>query len=95
MVSPFVGYSIKPLDQLGFQASYRPMFAPANPMAVSATHTESGSFKGHLVYSKLEYDIKPHIKTHMLFETILPGNYYAEAYRSAAYFFRAEVWFTW
>lgn len=95
MVSPFVGYSIKPLDQLGFQASYRPMFAPANPMAVSATHTESGSFKGHLVYSKLEYDIKPHIKTHMLFETILPGNYYAEAYRSAAYFFRAEVWVTW
>lgn len=95
MASPFVGYYVSPVDKLGFEASYRPMFAPANPRAGDIAHTEDGSFKGHLVYSKLQYTLNPHIKTHLLFETILPGDYYSDAYRSTAYFFRAEMWLTW
>ena len=95
MASPFVGYYVSPIDKLGFEASYRPMFAPANPKAGDISHTDNGSFKGHLVYSKLQYAPNPHIKTHLLFETILPGDYYSDSYRSTACFFRAEVWLTW
>ena len=71
------------------------MFAPANPLAGDGIHTEDGSFKGHLLQTKFEYNINKHIQTHLVLESIIPGDYYTDLADDVAFFLRAQVMLTW
>ena len=95
LVSPFIGYSTYPIDKLRLELGYRPMFAPANPLAGDGIHTEDGSFKGHLLQTKFEYNINKHIQTHLVLESIIPGDYYTDLADDIAFFLRAQVMLTW
>ncbi|MBR6460623.1 MAG: hypothetical protein IKS95_02195 [Verrucomicrobia bacterium] len=95
MYSPYVGYSMEPWEGVRFSGTYRPMFAPENPLGGDAKHSVDGEFKGHLIYGIAEYSFTKHIKTHAVIETIMPGNFYTPDYRATALFIRGQVFLTW
>ena len=95
MYSPYIGYSMEPWENVRFAGTYRPMFAPENPLGGDARHSANSSFKGHLIYGIAEYSFTKHIKTHAVIESIIPGNFYTPDYRATALFVRGQVFLTW
>ncbi|OQA03693.1 MAG: hypothetical protein BWY69_00287 [Planctomycetes bacterium ADurb.Bin401] len=64
--------------------------AAANGMSWS----QGGKFRGHLFTGLVNYNITKQLRSYFLFEYFVPGNYYAESSRDAAYVSKVNVEYT-
>jgi hypothetical protein len=96
-------WSLNPLKDLEFSASYYALFAPQAVPTLGATQspatpasarlfTDSGNFRGHFVAAALKYKFSQHMSGHLWSEFLFPGDYYV--YRNTLSFLRAELMFT-
>jgi hypothetical protein len=87
-------WSLTPLRNLDFCASYFALFAPedAATRGPASLFTGAGNFRGHFVQAVLKYKVSKHMSAHLWSEFQFPGDYYV--YRQAWSFLRAEVMFT-
>ena len=100
-------WSVTPMKDLDFSASYYALFADQdvptrdlnetlNP-AVGAPQSPgpfstTGNFRGHYLQAVLKYKFSQHMTGHLWSEFLFPGNYYASD--QLITFLRAEVMFT-
>ena len=88
-------WSITPLKNLDFSATYYALFSPeAVPTreASATLFTGSGHFRGHFIQSVLKYKFNSHVSGHLWGECLFPGNFYAHT--DPIPFLRAELMFT-
>ena len=88
-------WSITPVKNVTFSATYNALFAPENtPTRQQNTtlFTDTGNFRGHYLQTVLKYKINDHISTHLWAEFLWMGDYYT--HQDAMTFLRAEVLFT-
>jgi hypothetical protein len=96
-------WSLNPIKDLEFSASYYALFAPQDVPTLGATQalpagnpsrlfTDSGNFRGHFASAALKYKFSQHMSGHLWSEFLFPGDYYV--YKSMMTFLRAEVMFT-
>jgi hypothetical protein len=100
-------WSLSPVKNLDFSASYFAMFAdqavPTRDLnetllpalggpAMLGPFTGTGNFRGHYLQAVLKYKFSKHLSGHLWSEFLFPGNYYVS--RSMMDFLRAEIMFT-
>jgi Alginate export len=94
-------WSLNPIKDLEFSASYYALFAPHDVPTIGAIppasaggplFTDSGNFRGHFASAALKYKFSQHMSGHLWSEFLFPGDYYV--YKSMMTFLRAEVMFT-
>ena len=96
-------WSVTPLKDLDFAASYFPLFALTDVPTLGATQslppgnpsrlfTDSGNFRGSFISAVLKYKFSRHMTGHLWSEFLFPGDYYVN--RDPMCFLRAEVMFT-
>ena len=96
-------WTVNPIKDLEFSASYYPLFAPNSVPTLGATQslpagdprrlfTDSGNFRGHFTSAVLKYKFSRHMTGHLWSEFLFPGDYYVN--RDLMCFLRAEVMFT-
>jgi hypothetical protein len=96
-------WTVDPIKDLQFSASYYALFAPTDVPTLGATQslpannparlfTDSGNFRGHFASAMLKYRFSQHMTGHLWSEFLFPGDYYVN--RDLMCFLRAEVMFT-
>jgi len=96
-------WTVNPLKDLEFNASYYALFAPIETPTLGAYQgvaandprrlfTNSGDFRGHFASAILKYKFSQHMSAHLWSEFLFPGDYYLN--RAMMTFLRAEVMFT-
>ena len=88
-------WTVNPVKDLEFSASYYALFAPeatATREASKALFTANGNFRGHFASAMLKYKFSRHMMGHLWSEFQFPGDYYAN--NTLISFLRAEVMFT-
>jgi hypothetical protein len=100
-------WSVNPVKNLGFSASYYALFAdqsvptrdldetllPApNGPAIPGPYTTTGIFRGHYLQAVLKYKFSEHLSGHLWSEFLFPGDFYVD--RGMMTFLRAELMFT-
>jgi hypothetical protein len=88
-------WTVNPIKDLEFSASYYALFAPeATPTreASPTLFTRDGNFRGHFASAVLKYKFSQHVNGHLWSEFQFPGDYYTS--KSMISFLRAEVMFT-
>lgn len=94
------GWSVTPVKNLDFSASYFALFAQQD-IATRGLNTlfagnsnlpGHGNFRGHFFQAILKYKFNKHLSGHFWAEVELPGDYYAS--NATWYFLRPEVMFT-
>jgi hypothetical protein len=96
-------WTVNPIKDLEFSASYYALFAQSDVPTIGATQTlpagnparlftDTGNFRGHFAAAALKYKFSQHMSGHLWTEFLFPGDYYV--YRSMMTFLRAEVLFT-
>jgi hypothetical protein len=96
-------WTVNPLKDLEFNASYYALFAPVETPTLGAYEgvpandarrlfTNSGDFRGHFASAILKYKFSQHMTGHLWSEFLFPGDYYIN--RAMMTFLRAEVMFT-
>jgi hypothetical protein len=89
-----VGWDADPCEKIHLCNEYNAVFADENTMKGSAGFSNGGSFRGHLLATKLIYKFSPHISGHLWGEYFFPGNYYTNDRNDAAVFLRYELMIT-
>jgi hypothetical protein len=91
--SMWFGLEAKPLDRVTLEERIYPMWAPEPPPAgASATLFGSGSYRGTLSLMKLSGTLNKYLSAYVLWEALLPGDYYASG-SDTAHFLRWEIMF--
>ena len=96
-------WTLNPIKDLEFSASYYALFSQTDVPTLGATQTlapndprrlftDTGSFRGHFASAILKYKFSPHMTGHLWSEFLFPGDYYVN--RAMMTFLRAEVMFT-
>ena len=96
-------WTVNPIKDLEFSASYYALFSPQDVPTLGATQTpatpasarlftDTGNFRGHFASAALKYKFSQHMSGHLWSEFLFPGDYYV--YRDMMTFLRAEVMFT-
>jgi len=87
-------WSIDPIKNVNFSASYYALFAEENVATRGAPglFTGTGNFRGHFVQAVLKYKLGKHFMAHLWSEFEFPGDYYVHGTRW--YFLRPEIMFT-
>jgi hypothetical protein len=96
-------WTVSPVKDLEFSASYYALFAQNDVPTLGATQTlapnnparlftDSGNFRGHFTQAVLKYKFSQHMTGHLWSELLFPGDYYVN--RTMMSFLRAEVMFT-
>ena len=94
-------WTVNPIKDLEFSASYYALFAQQDIATRAASDTlfggnsdlpGHGNFRGHFASAVLKYKFSPHMTGHLWSEFLFPGDYYAN--RDPMSFLRAEVMFT-
>jgi hypothetical protein len=88
-------WTVNPIKDMEFSASYYALFAPeatATREASTTLFTGDGNFRGHFVSGVLKYKFSRHMTGHLWSEFQFPGDYYAS--KTMISFLRAEVMFT-
>ena len=96
-------WTLNPIKDLEFSASYYALFSPMDVPTLGATQTlapnnpsrlftDTGNFRGHFTQAVLKYKFSPHMTGHLWSEFLFPGDYYVN--RTMMTFLRAEVMFT-
>ena len=96
-------WTLNPLKDLEFSASYYALFSQTDVPTLGATQspatpasarlfTDTGNFRGHFAQAVLKYKFSPHMTGHLWSELLFPGDYYVN--RTMMSFLRAEVMFT-
>lgn len=94
-------WTVNPIKDLEFSASYYALFAQQDVATRAASDTlfagngdlpGHGNFRGHFASAVLKYKFNPHMTGHLWSEFLFPGDYYAN--RDVMSFLRAEVMFT-
>jgi len=86
--------STEPMDDLKVSGGYHLLFRDSKSDANIAPNG-NGCIRGHLLKALAAYTFNPHVKTHVVGEVFLPGDFYTGARNDAAGFFRWEWMFTW
>ncbi len=86
-------YVVKPLPQVELDLRYNALFANEN-IADSSFINDNGYFRGHLFSAILRYKLNQHLSAHLWTEYLVPGDYYQDANRDNAVYFRAELFLT-
>lgn len=85
-------YSVSPMKNLDFTASYYALFSEeqvATRAAGPGLFSNSGNFRGHFVQGVLKYKFSQHLSGHLWSEFLFPGDYYVQ--KTMIPFLRAEV----
>jgi hypothetical protein len=89
------GYVFRPYSEkdssLEVEFDYNALFANENPVNAAAGFVGDGCFRGHLFSAIMRYKINRHLSGHLWTEYFSPGNFYSDANRDNAVFFRAEL----
>ena len=96
-------WTVNPVKDLEFSASYYALFSQTDVPTIGATQTlapnnparlftDSGNFRGHFTQAVLKYKFSQHMTGHLWSELLFPGDYYVN--RTMMTFLRAEVMFT-
>ena len=96
-------WSLNPIKDLEFNASYYALFAQNSVPTLGATEvfaqgdprrlfTDSGNFRGHFTQAVLKYKFSQHMTGHLWGELLFPGDYYVN--QNMITFLRGEVMFT-
>ena len=95
-------WSLSPMKNLDFSASYAALFAdqdvPTRNMNETLFYTgqgpfsNDGNFRGHYFQAVLKYKFNAHLTGHLWGECLLPGDFYAS--NSTMSFLRAEIMYT-
>jgi hypothetical protein len=85
-------YVVKPLPQVELDLRYNALFANQN--VDTGFINDDGYFRGHLFSAIMRYKLNSHLSAHLWAEYLVPGNYYQDANRDNAVFFRAELFLT-
>jgi len=91
-------WGFNPHKTLSFLAAYHLLYADENPVGLTRDPTlisESGSFRGQLITSKLSYNIAKHVPGHFLVEKFLGGDYYSASHPDNALMVRFEIGYVW
>jgi hypothetical protein len=96
-------WTLNPVKDLEFSASYYALFSQTDVPTLGATQTlapnnparlftDTGNFRGHFTQAVLKYKFSQHMTGHLWTELLFPGDYYVN--RTMMSFLRAEVMFT-
>jgi len=85
------GWGVQPTRRAEMQWDYMAVFANSNPLRGQPGYSANGRFRGHLFAGLLKFTINQHLAGHLRGECLLPGDYYADDRRHAAFLFRAEL----
>jgi len=91
--SMWFGLEVKPLERITLEERLYLMWAPEQPPAgASASLFGAGSYRGTLSLMKLSGTLNKYLSAYMLWEALLPGDYYAPG-SDTAHFLRWEIMF--
>ena len=90
--SMWFGLEIKPLDRITLEERIYPMWAPEPPPDPGKPLFGSGSYRGTLSLMKLSGTLNKYLSAYILWEALLPGDYYAPG-SDTAHFLRWEIMF--
>lgn len=84
-------WTVTPLKNLDFSASYYALFAPEEVATRGAAglFTGDSNFRGHFCSAILKYKFSPHLSGHLWSELFFPGDYYV--HKDMMDFLRAEL----
>jgi len=88
-------WSITPVKNLTFTATYNALFAPeATPTRTvnAGLYSQDGNFRGHYVQAILKYQFSKHVSAHAWSEFVFPGNFYT--HNDTMMFLRGELMLT-
>ena len=88
-------WTINPIKDLEFSASYYALFAMTDVATRAASTTlfsGNDNFRGHFASAMLKYKFSPHMNGHLWGEMLFPGGYYANT--TLIPFLRADVMVT-
>jgi len=88
-------WTVTPLKDLDFSASYFALFAPEQIPTREASPTlfsHEGNFRGHFAQAVLKYKFSRHLSGHLWSEFLFPGDYYV--HNDLMTFLRAEIMLT-
>ena len=84
------------MENLQVSGGYHMLFGDKNSDALAgAAVTGNGCIRGHLFKGLAAYTFNPHVKTHVVAEVLVPGDFHTGARNDVAGFFRWEWMFTW
>lgn len=87
-------WSVTPLKNLTFSATYNALFAPEETptrTVNAAEFSQNGNFRGHYLQATLKYQFNKHLSGHLWSEFVFPGDFYT--HNDVMSFLRAEVMF--
>jgi hypothetical protein len=88
-------YAVKVIPELELNLRYNALFANSNGVAATdAMVNPEGYFRGQLLSAILRYKMNKNLSAHLWAEYLIPGNFYRDANRDNAVFFRAELFLT-
>ncbi|HEY5915437.1 MAG TPA: alginate export family protein [Verrucomicrobiae bacterium] len=87
-------WSIDPIKNMNFSASYYALFAEHDvaTRGAAGAFTGTGNFRGHFASAVLKYKFSKHVNAHLWSEFEFPGDYYSN--RQTWYFLRPEIMIT-
>jgi len=94
-----LGYDFKPCPRWQVLADYHLLWANQDGQTDAGGtspfyFSDTGNFRGQLFTLWLKWSCCKRVRAHYLVEYFIPGNYYDQSNRSAAWFLRANLEYT-
>ena len=90
-----IGWACKPTKKLSANVDYHLLFRDENTYAGTPGFSDGGCFRGQLITGMLNYKFNEHVKSHLMLDVFMPGDYYSDARNDVAFFLKYQIVFSW